>query len=667
MGRLTDRYQLEQTLGRGSFGEVVRARDLEFSRTVAIKFLVIRDGSGAARERFRREARITAGLRHPGVVRVLDAGVEDSGRAYIVYEFIDGPDLETLRRRDQLPGVDPLGRWAHQVATALAAAHQERVLHRDVKPANILIRPGGSAVLADFGLSRGPREEATLTRTGELLGTPKYMAPELFTRADVGPASDQFAWAASFHDLLYGDPPYHGLKLQDLLDLEARDWQAPAPAPPPGTPPALVAALARALRRDPDQRFDSMDSLVEALDAPGRDSGRRAPLATATTPLVSEAVSPEPPAAPRRRVPPLVPLSLLLLLGAAGLRVSSPPASPPLPGRRHGEVPQGEAPGPPASLRASLEKALAGHQDSPEGHAVGAALWQHAAEVGATDPVVPLGIGRVLDGLADWVLGADQARLEEPAARALLQRVEGRLVGHLIGELRDLALDDEREMDLAALRTRVAVAEGQDPAGDRARARANWADLRDRCLATSERLFPELARLPDTVFRIAASLALLGDSSRAPVLLDQARARLGARTDLVAAARLLRVTDGLAAAALRGGALEGPRQHYWESLGRLRSQGPRLDPALRVSLAVSALRGLADLLGGHPTQVDASALAAFDGHLELLLRDSPPAARATLPRVRGLLEAGVRRDDAEVAARYGRVGRELARLERPPR
>ena len=241
---LPERYRLGDTLGTGGFGRVVRARDVVLDRDVAIKVMREPARDKAGRRRFRREAQVTARVRHPQVVAVYDSGLLSDGSPFMVYEFVPGRSLEKAT-----PGeVGPLLAVAAALADALAAIHAAGAVHRDVKPANVLMRRPGDPVLLDLGIVRLDVEGTPFTPEGILLGTPEYMAPELFGGGMASPASDQFAWAAT---LLHaaGGRVYQGGDLRAILgELKVFD---PVARLPEGLPRGLRPVLAQALRADP--------------------------------------------------------------------------------------------------------------------------------------------------------------------------------------------------------------------------------------------------------------------------------------------------------------------------------------------------------------------------------------------------------------------------------
>ena len=249
---LGDAIELHEEIGRGGMGTVHRAHHLRLDRPVAVKFLAeaLADQPEFA-ERFLREARALARLHHPGIVAVHDCG-EQEGRAYIVMEYVDGPPLSSL-----LPLPPERAREvALQVLDALAHAHAAGLVHRDVKPANVLVDSAGQARLTDFGLAR-PLQGGTLTTAGRVAGTPQYMAPELLEGAGPDPRQDVFAMGAMLYEMLKGRPPVGDF--------------APLPAP-------FDRIVRKALAPDPARRYaDATAMRRDLLEAGGPEA---APLPT---------------------------------------------------------------------------------------------------------------------------------------------------------------------------------------------------------------------------------------------------------------------------------------------------------------------------------------------------------------------------------------------------
>jgi serine/threonine protein kinase len=260
------RYRVEEVIGRGGMGAVYRARDVRLGRLVALKVPTLsKSGAGALRERFLREAQSAAALSHPNICTIYEVGEVDEV-PYLTMAYVDGTPLS---RRINTPGTfEP--RWAallvRKVALALAAAHARGVIHRDIKPGNILITDRDEPIVIDFGLGR--RDDAAhLTQEGEVLGTPAYMPPEQLA-GDVramGPCSDIYSLGVVLYELLTGAPPFRG----DLMEL-ASQISLDVPAPPSrrrsGLDPALDAVCLKALAKRPADRWPSAKAFADALD-----------------------------------------------------------------------------------------------------------------------------------------------------------------------------------------------------------------------------------------------------------------------------------------------------------------------------------------------------------------------------------------------------------------
>jgi serine/threonine protein kinase len=263
---IADRYELEELVGSCGMSSVYRARDRMLERNVALKVLHEQFGVDPDYvERFRREARSVAQLAHPNVVTVIDRG-EDGGRQFIVFELVDGESLKSLVTRE---GALPIRRALElglQIASALAFAHQQGLVHRDVKPQNVLLDSAGRAKVTDFGIARSLTVQG-LTQTGTVLGTSDYIAPEQAQGEAVDERTDVYSLGIVLYELLTGDVPFRG------ENFVAVAMQHVHQAPPavidrrPDVPLRLDAAVQRALAKDPAERFASMDELVAELRA----------------------------------------------------------------------------------------------------------------------------------------------------------------------------------------------------------------------------------------------------------------------------------------------------------------------------------------------------------------------------------------------------------------
>ena len=248
---LGERYRLTERIATGGQGEVWRAEDTALGRTVAVK--VLRGeytGDAEFRDRFRREARHAAALSHPGVAQVFDY---DEGGAdvppYLVMEFVEGESLSAEIARSAPAGADRVLEVIAAVASALAAAHAAGVVHRDVKPGNLLVGRDGSIKITDFGIARAV-DAAPLTRAGLLMGTPSYLAPEAAAGRPVTAAGDLYALGVIAFEMLTGRPPYEGPA--PAVVVAHRD--APLPPLPPYVPPGLGALVLDLTAKDPRAR-----------------------------------------------------------------------------------------------------------------------------------------------------------------------------------------------------------------------------------------------------------------------------------------------------------------------------------------------------------------------------------------------------------------------------
>jgi len=276
------RYQTSETLGAGAMGTVYRARDEMLGRDVAIKSLTA-SGELGVRERFMREARAIGAVHHPNILAVHDVG-EEAGTPYLVMELAAGGSLRdrikgpaNAPQRTQLP-VEIVREVGVHIARALAAAHAANIIHRDVKPANILCAtPQGHPPLwklADFGIAHVP--DSTLTMTGQFLGSPSYAAPESLRAGQFSPASDVYSLGATLYEALAGSPPHGDHDMQSLvrkLEQEAPPLQTKNPAAPRALADPIMAALAT----DPAKR-PTAEALAQMLAA---DGDARAPMTPA--------------------------------------------------------------------------------------------------------------------------------------------------------------------------------------------------------------------------------------------------------------------------------------------------------------------------------------------------------------------------------------------------
>jgi len=339
---LGNRYRLGELIAAGGMGSVYRAVDETLGREVAVKVLrrELADDPTFL-ERFRREARAAAVVSHPGVAGVYDYG-ELGGQPFIVMELVEGETLaERIAARGRLPWPEAFA-IGEQVAMALAAAHTLGLVHRDVKPANVLIGAGGRAKVSDFGIAKAATS-ATLTRTGMVLGSANYVAPEQAQGDGVGPAADQYSLGCVLFEAVTGQTPYRG---SNPVAIATQHVSAPVPDPREHRDdlPAPVADLIRrTLAKDPASRFPSAADLADTLAAAvagNGAAGAEGPAGRAQA--VTAAAAPTPPApwvaagrsrAPARRsgrwavvVGTLVVIALLLLAWLPRSGLLDPPA-----------------------------------------------------------------------------------------------------------------------------------------------------------------------------------------------------------------------------------------------------------------------------------------------------------------------------------------------------
>ena len=320
---IADRYELEELVGTGGMSTVFRARDLQLDRRVAIK--ILHEHYAADPEylaRFRSEARAVARLSHPNIVTVIDRG-DDDGRQYIVFEHVDGENLKELVVRSGRLPVGQALELTTAVADGLAFAHERGLVHRDVKPQNVLLNSEGEVKVTDFGIARSLHVEHGVTQTGTVLGTGEYLAPEQASGKPVSPATDVYSLGVVLWELLTGEVPFVG---ENFVAVALRHVNE---APPdlrerrPDVSPRLASAVDRALAKDPAARFPSMKAFAKELraclaEAEGGVSPAVADDAGVT--LVTRPAPPSPRVARRRRSrrrPLIWALLAILLAGAA--------------------------------------------------------------------------------------------------------------------------------------------------------------------------------------------------------------------------------------------------------------------------------------------------------------------------------------------------------------
>jgi serine/threonine-protein kinase len=290
LGTVIAGYRIEERIGRGGMGVVYRAQHLNLQRRAAIKIIApdLAESEGF-RERFTREARIAAALQHPNIVTVYDAGEVD-GMLYLAMQFIRGEDLSGILRRDGRLRPYRAIDVCRQVASALDAAHAMGLIHRDVKPANVLIE-GRNAFLTDFGLTKQTGTNAQLTRAGDMVGTIHYVAPEQIEGRRVSARSDVYALGCLLYHCLSGQVPF--AHETDVAVIYAHLSEQPPKLSElrPELPDGLDAVMAKALDKSPDRRFPSCGDMISAARAVIDAAG---PLSETIPPRPSQVVAPAP-------------------------------------------------------------------------------------------------------------------------------------------------------------------------------------------------------------------------------------------------------------------------------------------------------------------------------------------------------------------------------------
>jgi tRNA A-37 threonylcarbamoyl transferase component Bud32 len=320
---LSGRYRLDAQIGAGGMSTVYKAFDLTLERPVAVKLMHREIATDSDQlERFRREARAVARLGHRHIVGVIDAG-EDAGRPYIVLEYVEGETLKSrIRRMGRLP-IDEAVAYAIEIARALGCAHANAIVHRDIKPQNVLIDAEGSAKVTDFGIARSLQDEG-LTADGRVLGTTDYVSPEQALGHDVDGRSDIYSLGVVLFEMLTGAVPFQGENQvsvamkhvrEDLPDIQRRRPEVSA---------TLASVLDRMTEKDLDRRYQDVDTLVADLEeALAIETAR-----TGTSTGEATAVLRTLPVRARRRLPlrlrfpvPLVVFLVVVLVGAGVIAV----------------------------------------------------------------------------------------------------------------------------------------------------------------------------------------------------------------------------------------------------------------------------------------------------------------------------------------------------------
>jgi tetratricopeptide (TPR) repeat protein len=286
IGTSIRQYRIEEELARGGMGVVYRAHDASLNRTVALKFLPRRmTGDKAATERFRFEAQAAAALDHPNVCTVYEIGEDEQGRLFIAMAHYEGETLQQKLERGALP-IDEALDYARQIAAGLEAAHAQEIVHRDIKPGNVIVTPDGVAKILDFGLAK--LTDVALTGTGMTLGTVAYMSPEQVRGATVDHRTDLWSLGVVLYEMLTGERPFKGERSAVVIHAIVHEQQKPLRALCSEAPPAWESAVTRLLSKEPADRYSDVRDFARVLDELARPAPAHGPLARVGTavPLV---------------------------------------------------------------------------------------------------------------------------------------------------------------------------------------------------------------------------------------------------------------------------------------------------------------------------------------------------------------------------------------------
>ena len=276
-----DDYEFIRELGRGGMGVVYEARQRRLNRKVAVKMLLA--GAWARPEfkpRFRAEAEAAARLRHPGIVTIHEVG-EIDGQPFLAMELVDGPSLADIVRSHPIPAARAT-RYVRQVAEAIAHAHDSGVLHRDLKPANVLLDSSDQPRVTDFGLAKQLDSDIDLTRSGEIMGSPAYLAPESVSGTTTSAAGDVYAIGAILYELLTARPPFVADTVAATLQIVLHSDPVPPRALNANVPADLETICLKCLRKSPEARYPTAAAVAEDLE---RFLGGKAILARPQGPL----------------------------------------------------------------------------------------------------------------------------------------------------------------------------------------------------------------------------------------------------------------------------------------------------------------------------------------------------------------------------------------------
>ena len=316
--QLSGRYRLDAQIGAGGMSTVYRAFDTTLERTVAVKLMHREIASDSAQlERFRREARAVAQFSHPHIVGVIDAG-EDDHRPYIVFEYVEGETLKDRIRRCGRLQIDEALAYAIEIARALHAAHSRGIVHRDIKPQNVLIDEEGSAKVTDFGIARSLDEEG-LTADGRVLGTTDYVSPEQALGHAVNGQSDIYSLGVVLYEMLIGDVPFHGENQVAVAMKHVREDIPDVQMLRPETSASVAAVLDRMTCKALEKRYTDAETLLYDLEDSLAIEAARSGRATGEATAVLRTL----PGDARRRVPLRARTSMRWLVAGAGIAAAA--------------------------------------------------------------------------------------------------------------------------------------------------------------------------------------------------------------------------------------------------------------------------------------------------------------------------------------------------------
>ncbi len=278
IGQSLNQYRIVRRLGQGGMGAVYEGQDSDTGRRVAIKVMIrtLREDPDVVK-RFERESHIASQIHNDHVARVYDSGVANDVR-YLVMEYIEGkPLMEILREKGRLAGSRPL-EYIRQAAIGLDAALDHGIIHRDIKPDNMMVTEDGTLKLVDFGLAKGEKPDSFKTATGAVMGTPHYISPEQATGNAVDFRADIYSLGASFYQLLTGQPPFEGDTAIAIIQKHIATEPKAITHLNPNVPDSVCQVVYRMLRKHPDERFQTYGHLIRVLD--DLIAGREAPSMT---------------------------------------------------------------------------------------------------------------------------------------------------------------------------------------------------------------------------------------------------------------------------------------------------------------------------------------------------------------------------------------------------